>query len=722
MISVNDGVFFLKTEWYSYLFRVTKYGHLEHIHFGGQVTEQDASVLSCRQGAGWGTTIRYDRNDATSSLDTLPFEWSGSGRGDYRDCPIELENSKGDPIATDFCFDSYRVISGAGPMLCSLPLPNAECETLEITMVSGTLQLKMYWTIYEDVLLRRVTLGNSGNEEVYVRRLMSSCVDLHGNYHAITLNGAWLSEGKMQRLPVGRTKLVNESNTGFSSHFHNPGFLLVESASTENSGKAYGFNLIYSGNHYSSMQRSHQGLTRIVQGISPRHFRQQISAGQQFESPAAVLAFSDSGIWGISQRMHHFVNSAITPSGWRNRPHPVLFDSWEGCGFDVSQDRISKLAEEAGRIGCELFVLDDGWFKGRTGAAVGLGDYIADSTKFPCGLNGVIQVVKNQGMTFGLWLEPESINIDSDLYRAHPDWVIRELGMHDVFGRQSLLLDFAKIEVQDYIVKVVSDLLDEYEIGAVKWDMNRHSTALGSHAHDYVLGLYSVLNRIFGPRPDVFLESSASGGNRFDLGMLCFSHQVWVSDNTDPIERLDIQKGFLSLYPCSVVGANVSAVPQVHCHRVTPMYTRNAVAFFGALGYELDLTQETVNSIEELSTYIAFYKDHKYTFQYGEYCSWNTYESECWQVTGEDEIILGIFHRLVPTAPGYEFFTVKNLDNNQVYRVELLGTPCETFTATGGALMSGIGMPPRFTGLGHTENMRETGDFDSCVYLIQKTV
>ena len=450
--------------------------------------------------------------------------------------------------------------------------------------------------------------------------------------------------------------------------------------------------------------------------------------------------------------MHTFVNDHIIPRYWQNRPRPVLYNSWEGCVFNFNQHRLLDLANRAKDLGCELFVLDDGWFGQRNSDKAGLGDYAVNKKKLPGGMEGLSEKIRAKGMQFGLWFEPESVNPDSDLYRAHPDWALTD-GFDPVFGRNQLLLDLTKGEVRDYIVENVSHLLDSAKISYVKWDMNRHSIALGAKAHAFVLGLYDVLRRIFEPRPGVLLESCSSGGNRFDLGMMCFSPQVWTSDDTDPIERLAIQEGCSYLYPQSVMGAHVSASPHAQTLRATPFSTRANVAFFGCLGYELDLKHLLPVEIKEIKAQIAFYKQYREVFQYGVFRRTNL----GWQVSDGNVTLTGVFHGLVHAAPGYEQLRLSGLEADARYRVTSLVQTirvgqfgnllkhvapvnidpngqllrladrhvtlpggAEELTVSGAALMSGIPLRPLFRGTGYDRNQRTQGDFGSDIYVAEK--
>lgn len=759
MIEYKNGVFRIGSPKTAYLFRVTEHGLLEHLHFGASVSAEDAAALAVKPGTGWGMAVTYDEDDNSACPDTLPLEWSGAYRGDYRESPVELWDENG-AVPTDFRYAGYEVTNGCIKMTSGLPQAEGGSQTLAVKLRDGALsaELTLYYTDFGAVLTRRAVLKNTGARPLYIHRLMSLCLDLTGEYDMHTFDGGWIAEARRHRTTVGAARVVNESTAGFSSNRHNPGFLLAEKGAGEDSGRVCGFNLVYSGNHYASAQRSFQGLTRVMQGISPAGFRRELRPGEAFETPEAVLAFSDGGFNGLSEAMHRFVNAHIIPRAWRYRPRPVLFNNWEGCMFDFDERRLFDLAKRAGRLGAELFVLDDGWFGARNSDRAGLGDYGANLKKLPGGLARLADRVGELGMEFGLWFEPEAVNPDSDLFRAHPDWAITEPGRENLYSRHELLLDLTKPEVRDYIVSSVSSVLDSADIRYVKWDMNRQSTVNGTKAHDYILGLYDVLRRIFFPRPDILLESCSSGGNRFDLGMLCFSPQIWCSDDTDPVERLAIQGGLSYLYPQSCMGAHVSAAPHAQTLRATPLATRGNVSFFGVLGYELDLKELNPVEEREIRAQIAFYKTHRETFQFGAFSRLRTPEGWTgWQARTDSETAAGFFRGLVPAAPGMVKLRVTGLDENRRYRVisrrqtlrvgafgtlikyvspvrvsaggfllraadrfYALPDGCEDFTASGAALMAGFAPAPLFTGTGYDKNSHNQGDFGSEIYLISE--
>ena len=746
MITETNGVFHIQTDCYSYLLRINAYGLPEHLHFGVPVQTEDAFALSCRPGLGWGSNVLLVEGDTASCADTMALEFSGSGRGDYREAAVEFTGT-----ATDFRYVGYEILDGTVPMACGLPQAHGGSQTLKLTLQQENARLVLYYTAFPTAVVRRTVLENTGKTPIAFNKLMSFSMDIPGSFTMATFNGSWIAEMHRCDTPVGPAKVVNESLTGSSSNRHNPGFLLYENQTCEDFGSVFGFNLVYSGNHYASAQLSHQGLTRVMQGINPSNFTVTLEPGESFETPEAVLCHSAAGFNGLSRNMHAFVSDHIVPPYWAKKPRPVLYNSWEGCVFNFNHHRLMDLANRAKDLGCELFVLDDGWFGARNNDKAGLGDYTVNKKKLPHGLEGLSKAIRNKGMEFGLWFEPESVNPDSDLYRAHPDWALTD-EFTPVTGRNQLLLDLTKPEVRDYIVENISRILDSAQISYVKWDMNRHSIALGAKAHAFILGLYDVLDRIFTPRPGILLESCSSGGNRFDLGMLCYSPQIWTSDDTDPIERIDIQTGTSYLYPQSTMGAHVSATPHAQTLRTTPLSTRGNVTFFGCLGYELDLKHLLNVEIKEIKAQIAFYKTYREIFQFGTFRR----TSLGWQVSEGDVILAGVFHKLVHAAPGYEVLRLKDLDPKKQYRVISLSqvirvgqfgnllkhvapvnvdpngsllriadrfitlpSGTDEMTASGAALMSGVLLRPQFRGTGYDQNQRTQGDFGSDLYIIQ---
>ena len=746
MITYENGLFCLQGDGFSCLLRVNPWGLLEQLYFGPAVEDGDWQAFACEPGLGWGGSILLEDGNTASCADSLPLAWSGSGRGDYRESPLDVG------VSTDLRYESHRILEAQLPMTCGLPQASGKAETLEITMAQPGMALKLYFSIFGEVLTRRAVLENTGTETVEVHKCMSFLMDIPGDWEMTTFDGGWSAEMRKHTVPVLDSRVVNESTTGFSSYRHNPGFLLCEPGTTEDSGRAYGMNLIYSGNHYASAQRSLQGLTRVMQGISPDHFSWQLAPGKSFETPEAVLGVSDHGLGALSHKMHQFVNEHIVPAYWQYRERPVLYNDWEGCMFDFNQRKLLNLAKQAKELGCELFVLDDGWFGARDDDTAGLGDYHVNKKKLPQGIKGLSERINHMGLEFGLWFEPEAVNPDSDLYRAHPDWALKD-DFPVLKGRNELLLDLTKPEVRDYIVESVTNVFDNANISYVKWDMNRHSIALGAKAHRYILGLYDVLRRIFDPRPQILLENCSSGGNRFDLGMLCFGPQIWCSDNTDPIDRLTIQGNLSYLYPQSTFGAHVSASPHAQTLRATPLTTRGNVAFFGCLGYELDLDHLLPVEQKEIKSQIALYKKYRTAFQFGDFYRLKN----GWQVKKNSVAAAGVFRKHMQAAPAYEQLHLKGLCPGTRYRMQsrpqelrigqfgslvkhvapvnlnpnglvlraadrhvTLPDASQEVTASGAAFMSGVMLLPLFRGAGYDKKQRTLLDYGSELYVFEE--
>lgn len=691
MISEKNLVFRLSTEDTSYWFRITPFGHAEHIYYGPFLTGQAVDGLLFKHSSIIGSSVAYDDSDPNYCLDGLCLEWSGIGRGDYRFSPAEIKMPDG-TFVNDFTYQSHKVTKG-NVLMETLPSSygtGEECETLSLLFAdkSNQVELTLYYTVYEasNVITRRVVLENKNGLPLTIRRLLSMMMDLpNRSYRIHTFDGGWIKEAHRHERPVEYGMLINSSTTGSSSNRHNPGFLLAEEGAGENHGRVYGFNLVYSGCHFGGAELSNQQLVRVFCGISPHCFEWVLSGAERFETPEAVMTFSGEGFNGLSHNFHDFINHHIVRSDWKGKERPVLINSWEAHFFDFTQGKLLKLAKQAKKLGIELFVLDDGWFGDRGSDHSGLGDYTVNQKKLPWGINNFAERIKALGLSFGLWFEPEMVNEDSDLYRAHPEYAVKTPGKKPTLGRNQLVLDLCSEEVRDYIVSSVESVLDTACVSYVKWDMNRHIsdmfsaklTGQGEFLHRYIIGLYDILNRIFTPRPHILLESCSSGGNRFDLGMLCFSPQIWASDNTDPVERLKIQGGLSYLYPPSAMGAHVSGSPHQQTLRCTPLSTRFNVACFGCLGYELDLKYLTPIEKKEIKDQISFYKKHRKTFQYGIFSRIPTHKSNKvqWQSKTDDgsAAITGFFQTQAGASESFDILPVTGLDRDRLYRISTRG-------------------------------------------------
>jgi len=594
--------------------------------------------------------------------------------------------------------------------------------------------------------------------------MLSMMLDIPNQYyHLTTLAGDWAKEAHKHSQPLQLGMFINESRTGASSNKHNPGIMLAEHNATQDRGRVYGFNLVYSGNHFSYAELNSHGLVRVGMGISPHCFEWKLENGDKFETPEVIMTVSDNGFNGASQNFHDFINTNIIPPEWQHKPRPILYNCWEPCFFNFNERRLLKLARQAKKLGMEMFVLDDGWFGARDSDNAGLGDYNVNRKKFPRGLKRFADKLRNIGLEFGIWFEPEMVNPDSDLYRAHPEWAIEAPNRKSTMGRNQLVLDLCDPKVRDYIVDNISRILDETGANYVKWDMNRHISefysphaSAGTFFHKYILGLYEILGRVFNPRPHILLESCSSGGNRFDLGMLCYSPQIWASDCTDPVERLQIQGGLSYLYPPSTMGAHVSDAPHQQTLRDTPLSTRFNVASFGVLGYELDLRHLSKMERREITEQITFYKTHRQTFQYGVFSRLDRHKDNktIWQTHNKSEAILGLFQITATVSESIDIIKFVGLEPEKTYKIStrpqrlfikrfgglvkhilpvnlnpsgiILNianrlhalTDCiETYEASGKTLTEGIHLNNQFMGSHYNTNTRLLGDYGSNLYV-----
>ncbi|NLT14885.1 MAG: alpha-galactosidase, partial [Clostridiales bacterium] len=617
-----------------------------------------------------------------------------------------------------------------------------------------------------NVITRRAVLTNGSAAPLTIRRFLSMTVDLPDEgFDMLTLDGGWIKEANLHKRPVEYGTIVNSSISGDSSNRHNPGFLLAQRGATEAHGRVFGFNLVYSGNHYGAVEKSEFDSVRVSLGINPHCFEWLLEQGDSFETPEAVMTFSENGFNGMSRHMHDFINSHIVRGDWKNRERPVLLNNWEATFFNFSESGLLNLAKIAKALGIELFVLDDGWFGARDHDRAGLGDYTVNHKKLPHGLPGLAEKIRALGLSFGLWFEPEMVSEDSELFRSHPEYAVRHPDRKPVLGRNQLVLDLCRSEVRDYVVQQVGAIIDGARLSYVKWDMNRHisemySPALsnqGEFCHRYIMGLCDILSRIFLPRPHVLLESCSSGGNRFDLGMLCFSPQIWSSDDTDPIERLKIQGGLSYLYPLSTMGAHVSQSPHQQTLRDTPLSTRFHAACFGCLGYELDLHELSPEERKDVAEQIGFYKEHRRAFQFGTFSRVGTHKANTviWQSTAADGKIAltGFFQTLAPAAESGDRLTVTGLREgmykvrsrpqrlyikrfgglvNHILPVKLkpgglilhtanklysLQNGAQEYLCSDAALRAGIPLTNQFSGTGYNKNIRLLGDFGSELYI-----
>ncbi|WP_286139530.1 alpha-galactosidase, partial [Faecalibaculum rodentium] len=617
----------------SYIIKILPEGIPVQLYFGAALPDRDDWDYLL-EFAARPMSVHYSLNRTDMSLEHLRLEYPMSLSGDMRNGAADIRQKDGSRIA-EFVYESHEIRDGK-PSLEPLPACYVESAdeacTLELRLWDEKIQsrLVLSYTIYENrpVICRNARIENLGSEGYILDRMMSLSLDLpDDDWEQMVLAGAWARERNIEVHPLHTGVQSIYSLRGHSSHNYNPFLCLKRRETTEQSGECFGLSLVYSGNFLAETDVNTYHTTRVSMGIHPYTFSWPLQPGESFQTPEAVLVYAQKGLNAMSQAFHGLFRERLARGRFRDEPRPLLLNSWEGIYMDVDEARVLEMAQATADLGLEMFVLDDGWFKGRDSDATSLGDWVTDSRKLPSGLGSLSRKVEDMGIQFGLWFEPEMISMDSDLYRSHPDWLMHTPGRRISTGRKQFVLDFANPEVVTYIGDAMEKILDEASISYIKWDMNRSLSEVyslhypadqqGTIYHRFILGVYALYDRLTKAHPEILFESCASGGARFDPGMLYYAPQTWTSDDTDAVERLKIQYGTSMLYPISSMGSHVSAIPNHQLHRLTSLHMRFAVAIFGTFGYELDPLALTEEEKDEIRDQVRFMKKYRRLIQFG---------------------------------------------------------------------------------------------------------
>ena len=629
----ENRLFHIKSKKTSYVMRVLETGHLINLYWGRKINSNKIDYVVKKRPCG-SFLADLDNVDALH-LEIIPQEYPSYGNPDLRSPAVQIKLANGTTV-TDFRYYSHEIYNGK-KALQGLPATYVEnedeAETLEITLKDelAGLRVILSYTVFKnyDVITRSCKVVNDSKEEVDVLRALSANVDFrHSDFDLIQLSGSWARERHIIRTPLRNGGQCVESRRGASSHAQNPFIALVSKDTTEDKGEVYGFNLVYSGNFLANVEVDMHSNARAQIGINPFDFTWNLEAGDEFQTPEAVMVYSPNGLTEMSHIYHDLYRERLCRGTHRDKERPILINNWEATYFDFNNEKIKDIAKESSNLGIELFVLDDGWFGERNNDDCSLGDWFVNEEKLKGGLSSLVKDINEMGMQFGLWFEPEMISPKSKLYEEHPDWCIHIEGRVRSEARKQLILDLSREEVCDAVIEMLTNVLKSAPISYVKWDMNRNMTEIGSPAwpakkqkevaHRYMLGLYKILENITTNFPNILFESCSGGGGRFDGGMLYYMPQTWTSDDTDAIERLKIQEGTSLVYPVSTMGSHVSAVPNHQVHRITPLHTRGVVAMAGSFGYELDITKMTDEEKEEVKSQVKFYKNIRKTIQFGD--------------------------------------------------------------------------------------------------------
>lgn len=597
-ITCKNDIYTLKNDRISYMLGVLPGGVVAHLHAGARL--DGVNIDNLLRHAGLPSRDQFSVQEC--ALDKLPQEYPSFGLGDLREGALTVRAQDGS-TAVDLRFESSEISRGK-PRLEDLPATFGEdCATLKLTLRDAHtgLMAELLYTIFDDcdAVARSARLVNCGEQPLTVTRAMSFCLDLPDqDYDLITLSGGWARERSVIRRPIVPGEQGVGTRNGASSAQASPFMALVRPNATEDVGDVIGLAFVYSGNFLATAAVGQYGTTRALLGINDRDFSWRLDPGAAFQVPEAVMVFSREGLGGMSRTFHALWTHHLLPQKWVKKRRPILLNSWEAAYFDFDEEKLVDIARAAKDAGAELFVMDDGWFGRRNDDYTSLGDWDVNLEKLPGGLKRLGDRVRALGLEFGIWMEPEMISRKSDLYRAHPDWAIQIPGREPIESRHQLTLDMGREDVQQFCVDAVSKTLRESGATYLKWDMNRYFSNIGSAAlpadrqgeapHRYILGLYKVMDALVKAFPDVLFEGCASGGGRYDAGLLYYVPQYWCSDNTDALCRCEIQYGTTLVFPPSTMGSHVSAVPNHQTGRITPLETRYAVALGGQFGYELD--------------------------------------------------------------------------------------------------------------------------------------
>ncbi|WP_274292986.1 alpha-galactosidase [Clostridium perfringens] len=715
----------------SYIIHILPNGHVGNLYFGKKI-DPYKTYNHLFEGIYRPLAAYVYEGDNKFSLQNTRQEYPTFGLSDFRKGAFLIKQENGSEIS-DFKYESHKIIEGK-LKLKGLPQTYVEnkedATTLEITLLDEVIKskLKLYFTIFEDraVITRSASFLNLSNKTINIEKAMSFNLDLpDSNYNMIQLNGAWGRERHVYDRSIKEGTQGFYSLKGASSAEFNPFLALRRPNTDEFSGEVIGFSLVYSGNFMAEIDVDTYNQTRIMMGIHPDRFSWPLNLNEEFYTPEVVIVYSDKGLNYMSQVYHSLYRECLMRGKWKDSVRPILLNSWEALSFSIDEEKIKELATNASKLGVELFVLDDGWFGKRNNDNAGLGDWTVNKEKFPNGLNEIIEYINKLGMDFGIWIEPEMVNKESELYRSHPDWIIHDPNRKPSHTRNQYTLDFSRDEVVDHIYNQIEKLLSDYNISYVKWDMNRYITECyskdkganlqGTVYHKYILNVYKLYDKLTTRFPDILFESCSSGGARFDPGMLYYAPQTWTSDNTDAMERIKIQYGSSLVYPLISMGSHVSESPNQQVFRETALETRANVAYFGNLGYELDVNKLSDVEKEEIKKQIQFYKENREVFQFGEfYRIKNPYNNNisAWMVKSNDEktIILGCYKLLNHANEGKERVKLFGLDKDGDYK---LSYPYEK-EFKGDELMNvGISMNDDYF-------CNSGNDFSSVLYLLRK--
>lgn len=703
----DKKLFVLDTANATYVFGVNDHNQLQHAYWGKKLW-RDQDLAPVRSAPEWAS---FD-----GSASTTPGEYPGWGSNMYTEPCLKVTLADGnrdlvlDYISHEIHGDALQVVT----------------KDIQYDLV-----VTLHYRVYPGVIEKHAVIENKTSQPLTIESAQSGVwyVPPGDSYRLSYLNGRWAGETQLVQEQIHPGVKVLESRRGTTSHQTNPWFAIDGldggSYADQDHGRVWFGALGWSGSWKFSVEQTPHQQVRVTGGYNTFDFAYPLQPGEQLETPRFYGGFSDHGFGEASRMLHRVAREFILPGGLSAKPRPVLYNSWEATEFNVDEPGQKALAEKAAKIGVERFVMDDGWFGARNNDHAGLGDWYVNPRKFPHGLQPLIQYVNSLGMDFGIWVEPEMVNPDSDLYRKHPDWVMNFPGRPRTEARNQLILNMARDDVQEYTFAWLDKLVSENNIAFLKWDMNRNFSEPGwpeaGAANEkkiwvkYTANVYGIIDRLRAKHPKLEIESCSGGGGRVDLGILRRVDEVWTSDNTEAFDRLGIQEGFSYAYPAQVMMAWVTDVPNFN-GRSTPLEYRFLVAMMGSLGIGNNLNKWTNEDFALATKMIAYYKNIRRTVQQGKLyrlfspregeLTANQYVSE----DGEQSVLFAFLHSQQYGRPA-PTIRLRGLDEHAVYRIKPLDPNklAEKLDTASGAYLQNQGL-----------DLRLVGDYDSTAILLER--
>lgn len=654
---MQKQVYVIETKNTQYVIGIDSNGRVRHLHWGNKVKVEDFDIPDI-----------WEQNSNHAGFDYTNFEYTVFGGTMYRNCAFKCEYF-------DKCRDSVFKFACADESDNSLDIIMTD-KAYDIDIV-----LSYRFSKEHDIITRFVTVKNNSTHSLKIDKLMSAELSLPSDmpYDVINPNGSWGAEFVPVKTQLNNGTITFESRKGTTGHTNSPYAIMSQNA-TEDYGNVYYGVLGYGGSFKVEIQRDFVNKTRAMLGMSDFDFSYILPAGDSITTPKAYIGFAN-GYAQMSNTMNRFAVQNVLPKQFADKPLPVLYNSWEATEFNINVEQQLKLAKIASEIGCELFVMDDGWFGKRNNDRAGLGDWFVNDEKFPNGIDELIDGVNALGMDFGLWFEPEMIQVDSDLFRAHPDWTYHYDTREANELRHQLVLNITKPEVHQYVFDVMDKMLEKHNIKYIKWDMNRPFSEIGAENLDnpqelwyrHTMAVYDIADRLKAKYPYLQLEACSSGGGRGELGALEHFDMVWTSDNTDPVDRLDIQNGFSLVYPIKCMRAWVTDTNLTR--RPVSLDFRFNVSMQGSLSVGSNLLHFSDEDIATSKKYIALYKEIRELVQFGDFYRLKTYNDNGFYATqyvNDDKSESVVFINSDANSffnKQFRTISLKGLDDNKKYRV-----------------------------------------------------